>query len=158
MTCRRIIAPVTFADDSLEGGAVAAELATALGVELLLAGIAPVAPPEPWREAPTEVEALQWQAEEQRLLDRLIAERLDELAASLPDGVRWRTLLLRGSVGPALVDAAREEEADLVVVPMRRGSELAHLVHDHADRYVLHHSHVPVVVVPTGGRRASLIW
>jgi hypothetical protein len=33
MTCRRIIAPVTFAHDSLEGAAVAADLAAALGAE-----------------------------------------------------------------------------------------------------------------------------
>jgi nucleotide-binding universal stress UspA family protein len=152
MTCRRIIAPVTFAHDSLEGAAVAAELAAALGAELLLAGIAPVAPPEPTRDAPTVVETLQRQADEQRVVDRLVEERLEELAATLADGVRCRTLLLWGSVGPALVEAARDEEADLVVIPIRRESELAHLVHDHADRYVLHHSNVPVVVVPTGVR------
>jgi nucleotide-binding universal stress UspA family protein len=156
MTCRRIITPVTFAHDSLEGAAVAAELAAALGAELVLAGIAPVAPPEPAPDAPTTIDTLHRQAEEQRLLDSIVSERLEELAATLAGGVSCRTLLLWGPVGPALVEAAREEAADLVVVPIRRESELAHLVHDHADRYVLHHSEVPVVVVPTGGRRASL--
>jgi nucleotide-binding universal stress UspA family protein len=53
-------------------------------------------------------------------------------------------------VGSALVAAAREQDADLIVVPIHRESELAHIVHDHADRYVLHHSDVPVLVVPTG--------
>jgi nucleotide-binding universal stress UspA family protein len=152
MRCRRIIAPVTFAHDSLEGAAVAAELAVALCAELVLAGIAPVAPPAPTRDTPTVIETLQRQAEEQRLLDRIVGERLDELAATLADDVRCRTLLLWGSVGPALVEAAHEEEADLIVIPIRREGELAHLVHDHADRYVLHHSDVPVVVVPTGIR------
>ncbi len=153
MTCRRIIAPVTFAHDSLESAAVAAELAGSLGAELLLAGIAPVAPPGPSSDAPTMIETLQWQAEEQRLLDRIVAERLEELAATLADDVRCRTLLLWGSVGPALVEAAREEDVDLVVVPIRRESKLGHLVQDHADRYVLHHSDVPVIVVPTNGHR-----
>jgi nucleotide-binding universal stress UspA family protein len=74
----------------------------------------------------------------------------------VPDGLHCRTMLTWGPVGPTLVEAAREQNADLVVVPIRRESELAHLVHDHADRYVLHHSDVPVIVVPTNGRAASV--
>jgi nucleotide-binding universal stress UspA family protein len=85
-----------------------------------------------------------------------MAERLEDLAEALPDGIRCRTLLTWGPVGPTLVETAREEHADLVVVPIRRESGLAHLLHDHADRYVLHHSDVPVIVVPTNGRAASL--
>jgi nucleotide-binding universal stress UspA family protein len=46
--------------------------------------------------------------------------------------LRW------GATGPAIVDAARQEQVDLVVVSTR-GS---------ADHYVLHHSEVPVLVVP----------
>jgi nucleotide-binding universal stress UspA family protein len=156
MTGERIIAPVTFALDSREAAAVAAELAVALGAELVLAGIAPVAPFEPSYESPTELEALQRRAEHQRLLDQIMAERLEDLAEALPDGIHCRTLLTWGPVGPTLVETAREEHADLVVVPIRRESGLAHLLHDHADRYVLHHSDVPVIVVPTNGRAASL--
>jgi nucleotide-binding universal stress UspA family protein len=37
---------------------------------------------------------------------------------------------------------------------MRRERELGHLIHDHADRYVLLHSDVPVLVVPTNGAAA----
>jgi nucleotide-binding universal stress UspA family protein len=148
MTRQCIIAPVTFAHDSLEAAAVAADLAAALGGELVLAGIAPVVPPDP----PTEIETLQVQVDHQRVLDQIMAERLAELVEALPDGLRSRTLLTWGPVGPALVEAAREQHADLVVVPIRREGELAHLVHDHADRYVLHHSDVPVIVVPTNGR------
>jgi nucleotide-binding universal stress UspA family protein len=153
---QRIIAPVTLAPDSLEAAAVAAELAAALEAELLLVGIAPVVPPDPSPDSPITLETLQVQAEHQRLLDQIMLERLGELAVGLPDGVRCRTLLSWGPVGPALVAAARAQRADLVVVPIRRESELAHLPHDHADRYVLHHSDVPVIVVPTTGHRAPL--
>jgi nucleotide-binding universal stress UspA family protein len=156
MTGRRVIAPVTFAHDSLEAAAVAAELAAALGAELVLAGIAPVAPLESSNGTITEVDAMQRQAEHQRLVDQILSERLEELAEAMPDGLRCRTMLTWGPVGPMLVEAAREQEADLVVVPIRRESELAHLVHDRADRYVLHHSDVPVIVVPTNGRTASV--
>jgi nucleotide-binding universal stress UspA family protein len=46
------------------------------------------------------------------------------------------------------VSAVREEDADLIVLPMLRGHELSHLLRDGADRHVLHHSPVPVLVVP----------
>jgi nucleotide-binding universal stress UspA family protein len=146
---RCIIAPITFAPDSLQAAAVAAELAAELGAELVLAGIAPLAPPEPLMASPGESMTRARQAEEQALVDRLVAERLAELARAW--GGRIRTVLTWGPVGAALVTAAREEHADLVVVPIRREGKLAHLFHDHADRYVLHHSDVPVLVVPTDG-------
>jgi nucleotide-binding universal stress UspA family protein len=148
MTMHRILAPVTFAEDSLEASTVAAELAEALGAELVLLGIAPLVQPEAIC-APDDLEALQRSAREQRLLDHIVGERLKEFADSLPAAVRRRTRLAYGAVGAALVDAARDERADLMVVPIRREHELAHLFHDHADRYVLHHSSVPVLVVPT---------
>jgi nucleotide-binding universal stress UspA family protein len=151
MNRQRVIAPVTFAHDSLEAAAVAADLAAALGAELVLTGIAPVAPLEPSYGTLTELDSLQRQAEQQRLLDQIMSERLEELAEAMGGGVRCRTLRTWGPVGPALVEAARQEQADLVVVPIRRESELAHLLHDRADRYVLHHSDVPVIVVPTNG-------
>jgi nucleotide-binding universal stress UspA family protein len=155
MNHHRIIVPVTFAHDTLEAAAVAAELALALGAELVLAGIAPVAPPDPSQDTPRQIDTLLRQVEHQQFIDQIMSERLEELAEALPEGLRSRTLLTWGPVGPALVEVAHEEQADLVVVPIRRESELAHLVHDHADRYVLHHSEVPVVVVPTNGRTAS---
>ena len=150
MAPRRIIVPVTFADDSFEAVAVAAELAVALGAELVLAGIAPIAPIDPLLDTP-DVGRLARQMEQQELLDQLVAERLSDLAAALP-GIPSRTVQSSGSVGAALLAAAGEARADLVVVPIRRESEVAHLLHDHVDRYVLHHSDVPVLVVPTNGK------
>jgi nucleotide-binding universal stress UspA family protein len=146
---KRIIAPVTFANDTLDAVVFAATLAASLGAELILAGIAPLAPPEPAVNGPTPTETILRRVEEQKLVDQIVGERIDELRRALPDDVPVRTLLTWGPVGIALVDAAREQRADLVVIPMRRAHELAHLVHDHGDRYVLHHSDVPVLVVPT---------
>jgi nucleotide-binding universal stress UspA family protein len=153
---RSILVPVTLAEDCVEAVAVAAALAAPLGAELVLVGIAPLASPAPtldlgWRsETPAQL------AGEQKLVDRIVAERLQELADALPPSVRARTRVTWGPVGAALVAAAADERADLVVVPIRREGELAHLIHDHADRYVLHHSDVPVLVVPTDGRAAPV--
>ena len=94
---------------------------------------------------------------EGELVDRLITERLDELAARLPPGPRLRKLLVHGPVGATLLRAAREHAADLVVIPMRREHERAHIADHHSDGYILRHSDVPVLVVPvspdpSGGR------
>ena len=153
---RSILVPVTLAEDCVDAVAVAAGLAAGLGAELVLLGIAPLAPADPSLDGSSRIETLVRQTEEQRLVDRIVAERLHELADALPADVRARTLVTWGPVGGALVATAHEERSDLVVVPIRRESELAHLIHDHADRYVLHHSDVPVLVVPTNGRAPRL--
>ena len=76
---KRIIVPVTFAHDSLEAVAVAAGLAAALGAELVLAGIAPLASPEPSLNGATGTETVLRQADEQKLVDQIVSERLEEL-------------------------------------------------------------------------------
>jgi nucleotide-binding universal stress UspA family protein len=151
---RSILVPVMLADDCVDAVAVAAALAAALGAELVVVGIAPLASPAPPLDPARRSETPAQPAGEQKLVDRIVAERLQELAGALPPSVRARTRVTWGPVGAALVAAARDERADLVVVPIRREGEFAHLIHDHADRYVLHHSDVPVLVVPTDGHAA----
>jgi nucleotide-binding universal stress UspA family protein len=152
---RRIVAPVTLGAESTQIVSVAAALAEALGAELVLAGIAPLAPPS---RAMAETESITRLApdDEQRLIDLLVRERLDELSAGLPAAVRARTVMDWGPLGPALVATAREEHADLIVVSMRRQNGWGHALHDQADRHVLHHSEVPVLIVPTHQQRARL--
>jgi nucleotide-binding universal stress UspA family protein len=144
---RKILVPV----DTLPGSGTALEHATglagALGAELVLLGIAAVADTAPGLtdldgEPPDPIGV------DQQVLDGLAQEDLDEAAGAVPPSVRSRTVLTWGPPGPAIAAAASDEGADLVVVPMRRGGELAHMLHDHADRHVLHHSPVPVLVVP----------
>ena len=147
MAVRRIMAPVTFADDSLEAAEVAAQLAAALGAELVLVGIAPVSRPASPFELDDPADAARHD-EQQTLLDRIVGERLREAAGAAPAAVPTRMMLVHGPVGLALLAAAQDDSVDAVVVPMRRHSEFGHLVHDHEDRYVLHHAGVPVLVVP----------
>jgi nucleotide-binding universal stress UspA family protein len=149
MTPTRIIAAITFAEDSLEAAAIAASLAESLGAELVLAGIAPLAADE---ETDGDGSA---PASEQQLVDHLIGTRLEQFRAALAPGIRARTRMTWGPVGAALVSAAADEGADLVVVPSRRESRVAHPLHDRVERYVLHHSDVPVLVVPTSGHAAQ---
>jgi nucleotide-binding universal stress UspA family protein len=149
---RCIAAPVTLGPDSAQVVSTAAALADALGAELVLAGIAPLAVPA---RAAAQVENGNWldAGNQQRFLDLLVRERLDELSSELPVGLRVRTVLTWGPPGHALVQAAHEESAELIVVAMRRESALGHAIHDHDDRHVVHHSDVPVLVVPTSPAR-----
>jgi nucleotide-binding universal stress UspA family protein len=120
----------------------------------VLVGIAPPAPPV--RPA-AQVADGNWLAAdgEQRLLDLLVRERFDEISGELPSGLRARTILTWGPPGEALVEAARDARAELIVVAMPREPALGHALHDHAERHVLHHSDVRVLVVPTSRRRAA---
>ena len=80
--------------------------------------------------------------------ERTLSRRIARFSDVVPPAVRSRWIRGRHPAGPAIVRALDEVDADLVVVPMRRGSELSHLLHDGTDMHVLHHSRVPVLVVP----------
>jgi nucleotide-binding universal stress UspA family protein len=144
---RHVIVPVDQSPEASIAMAHAAHLAAQLDAELILLGLSP------WAIAPTSIAPIligspQEPAVAQDRLDRLTQKHLDDAAADLPPGVRWRTAIGWGAAGPAIVDAAKEYAADLIVLPMRRGGGFSHLLHDGEDRYVLHSSPVPVVVVP----------
>jgi nucleotide-binding universal stress UspA family protein len=128
----------------------AAHLACTLGAELILVVIAPIVPTRPTATYVSDPFDLEAAHEQQDVVDRLAREQLDGLASTLARGLPGESVLTWGPPGPATVEAAREHDADLVVVPMRaRDHGLGHVLHDHADRYVLHHCDVPVLVVPT---------
>jgi nucleotide-binding universal stress UspA family protein len=117
----------------------AAWLARPLGAELVLLGVAPLAAPgEPGERDPAQ----------QELVDALARATLDDTAALVPADVPVRTVLGWGPPGAATLVAAREEGADLVVVPMQHASRVGHALHDHADRQILHECPLPVLVVP----------
>jgi nucleotide-binding universal stress UspA family protein len=137
-------------DDDLDVVHYAAHLSSSLGAELILVAIAPIVPVRPTTTYASDPFDLEAAREQQEIVDRLAREQLDGLASTLAHGLPREAVLTWGPPGPATVDAAREHDADLVVVPMRaREHELGHVLHDRADRYVLHHCDVPVLVVPT---------
>jgi nucleotide-binding universal stress UspA family protein len=157
MSAHRIITPVTLAQDSLEAVDIAARYAAALGAQLVLAGIAPVASRASIVDSSSALGSLANQAERQRLVDRIISIRLRGIADSLPEEMDAQTVMTWGPVGPALVTAAHEHGADLVVVPSRHDDHRGPAAAE-AERYVLDHSDVPVLVVPTNGRLSVGAW
>lgn len=151
---RSIIVPVGLGPDSNQLVSLAAAVAVGIHAELILAGIAPLAALPRTTAQAGDLTLLADDAD-QRLIDLLVRERLDEVSAGLPEGVQARTLLTWGSLPVALTAAAKEERAELIVVGMRRGHGISARLHEHADGYVLHHSTVPVLVVPIESPRAG---
>jgi nucleotide-binding universal stress UspA family protein len=145
---RRIVVPVTLSREGNERVAAAARLAETLGAELVLVGIAPLVPPAQWSAGISRFVLLDREREAQRVIDRLVAVRLEELRAELPSGVRARTVATWGPVGESLAEVAETEGADMIVVSTRYESPFAHLFHDDGDRHLLQGSDVPVLVVP----------
>lgn len=149
-TPRRILVAVPPEGDGHAVVDYAAELTRSLGAELVLVAIAPMVPPLMTGDYPSDPFYLEAERQRQEIANRLAREKLDELVSTLAPAPPLESALTWGPVGLATVEAAREHHADLVVVPMRaRDHELGHVLHDHADRYVLHHCDVPVLVVPT---------
>jgi nucleotide-binding universal stress UspA family protein len=142
-----IIVPVGLGPGSNQLVSLAAAVALGIHAELILAGIAPLSDLPRTTAQAGDLTVLA-RDDDQRLIDLLVRERLEELSAGLPEGVRARTLLTWGSVAVALTAAAKDEGAELIVVGMRRGRGIGARLHDHAEGYVLHHSTVPVLVVP----------
>jgi nucleotide-binding universal stress UspA family protein len=141
---RRILVPVDFGPGSDAAVAHAAALAAALDGELLLLGVVPLPAVGPVTLPP----APDGMAEHEDPEDRLTLRRLARTQARIAPGVRSRRCLRWGPAGPAIVNAARQEDADLVVVARQHGPSLVHPLRDATDRHVVQHSRVPVLVVP----------
>jgi nucleotide-binding universal stress UspA family protein len=147
---RRILVPIGHDEAGQAALDQAASLAAALRAELVVLGITPLTlQAEP---VPGGLLLAEDVAAEQKQLEALTRTRVEQARKRIPEAVRSRAIFAQDPAGPAIVDAAGEVAADLVVVPMQRGSGLSHVFRDGTDRHVLHHSPVPVLVVPDGSR------
>ena len=152
MTANRLMVAVDESEDCLAAIDVAAELARGLGGTLTLLAAAPVAPaPAPAYSPESPASSVQSPGpEQQELLDGVARERLDELVERVGDGIDVRGELSWGPLGRAVIEQAETGSFDLVVVAWPARGALGHLLHDHASRYVLEHSALPVLAVPGG--------
>jgi nucleotide-binding universal stress UspA family protein len=64
-------------------------------------------------------------------------------------GVRFRTSLETGNVAGALLDATKQEGADLVIVGNRGLGGFREMLLGSVGHHLTHHSPVPVVIVPS---------
>ena len=75
-------------------------------------------------------------------------ETLEETVASLPPGVEVHTLMIDGTnPGSVILDESERGGHDLVVIGSRGRGDATSLLLGSVSHQVLHHSHVPVLVV-----------
>jgi nucleotide-binding universal stress UspA family protein len=130
----RILVPAEPRRGNAGAVAYAAALATALDAELLLLGLVALRALGPLTVPPEPDGIAAFEAPD----DPVVRRQLARTEARLGPAAHARPVLGWGPAGPAIVDAAREEAADLVVVPL----------HGSTARHVANHCDVPILVVP----------
>lgn len=142
---RRVVATTDFSEDSARGLDAALELCGVLGAELILAHIVQHPSPipgvggEPPAFVPTET--LDWlRGQQEAELHRMVEEKGAETL---------RTWIGVGPDAPeGIVQAARDLDADLIVVPSHGKGALRAVLFGSTSEHVLNLSHVPVLVLP----------
>ena len=107
---QRIVCATDFSDTAEAAWEVACELAQVHRAELTLVHVFPDLPPSPDVAVPSVLQV--W--EEQR---QWVSQELDRrVADAVARGLRGRAVLKMGPAAPSLVEAAKELDADLLVV------------------------------------------
>ena len=147
---RRIVVGVDGSDHCMRAVVWSARLARATGAEVIAAHaiespvfldgfplVTGTIPAESW-----DVAWKEWREHTRELLEQ---RWCGPLAAAR---VRYRADLITG--GPkALIEFAGSEEADVIVVGRRGRGGFAELVLGSFSHHLVHHSHTPVIVVPS---------
>lgn len=88
-------------------------------------------------------------------LSATAADRLKELAASLPASCHAQTQVLDGIPWDCIVQYAADHKVDLIVMPTHGRSGLKHLLLGSTAERVVRHAHCPVLVVRDGTTAAQ---
>ena len=70
-------------------------------------------------------------------------------------GVVVETLALEGVPGRRICESARENEVRLIVIGAHGWGRLGRVIHGSVSEYVLHHAHVPVLIVAGAAAEAQ---
>jgi nucleotide-binding universal stress UspA family protein len=138
---RRILLATDLSSASSAATEEAIRLARALSAELLVVSVIdPSGDAAPgWRLARSD----------QRREARTAAAQ-DVVAGGRARGVRTSFLVWEGDPGPAIVDAAVSESADLIVVGSHRRGPVRRVLLGSVSEHVVRNARCPVVVVPPG--------
>ena len=75
-------------------------------------------------------------------------EMLEAAMKEAPEGVRIRTVVARGTPWRVIVEVARDERAELIIMTSHTHRGLEHALLGSVAEKVLHHAPCPVLVVP----------
>ncbi len=88
-------------------------------------------------------------------LSNTAADRLKELASSLPESCAAQSRVVEGIPWDCIVQYAAEHSVDLIVMPTHGHSGLKHLLLGSVTERVVRHAHCPVLVVRDGATSAQ---
>lgn len=150
LPCKKILSAIDFSEASLEALKVANELALSFSAELLLVHVRPNVS---W---PPDVIAMR--GFDMELSERELAEdarqKLEEVAAThVPRSIERRVILRDGDAGHEILETAKSEAVDLIVIATHGMSAWHHYVHGAVAQRVIHHTPCAVLVVRCGARR-----
>lgn len=141
---RRILVPVDFSLPSQNALRYAIEFAKKFEAELLLVHVIepPAYAPAFARGGPIE------ETDEQRRANEWFASELtDQARQEVPDSVRFRTLLLKGTASTEIAQCATREEVDLIVMATSGRSGLKDVLVGSTAERVLRRAPCPVMTV-----------
>ncbi|HEV7279734.1 MAG TPA: universal stress protein [Pirellulaceae bacterium] len=134
MNFKKILCPTDFSDYSRAALEMAAALARESDAELILLHAA---------DTPMSYAADDVEMEEDKALQE-IQKRLDQVAIAVAPS-RVRRLLAEGDPGAAIVDVARDESADLIVISTHGRSGWSRLLMGSTAEYVVRNAGCPVL-------------
>jgi len=143
LPCKKILSAIDFSEASFKALKTANELALSFSAELLLVHVRPHVPWPPDLMATPGFDL--------RSCERELAESarrdLEEVAATrVPEGVRTRIILRDGDAGHEILETAKDEAVDLIVIATHGMSSWHHYVHGAVAQRVIHHTPCAVLV------------
>ena len=144
LPCKKILSAIDFSEASLEALKVATELASSFSAELLLVYIRPHAC---WPPDVMAMRGFDIQSCEQQLIEDA-RQKLDNVAATrVPEQIKKRLILREGDAGHEILEMAKNEAVDLIVIATHGMSGWHHYVHGAVAQRVIHHTPCAVLVV-----------
>lgn len=144
LPCEKILSAIDFSEASFEALKVANELALNFSAELLLVHVQPHAcwPPDVLMVPDFDVQSCE------RQLTEDARQKLEEVAAKrVPEQIKRRLILRDGDAGHEILETAKTEEVDLIVIATHGMSSWHHYVHGAVAQRVIHHTPCAVLVV-----------
>jgi nucleotide-binding universal stress UspA family protein len=144
LPCKKILSGVDFSDASFEALKVANELALSSSAELLLVHILPNPCYPPGIIA---MPGFDFQACERELAEDA-QKKLDDVSASqVPEQIERRLIMKDGNAGHEILETAKSEAVDLIVIATHGMSGLHHYLHGSVAQRVIHHAPCAVLLV-----------
>ena len=144
LPCKKILSAVDFSDASFEALKVANELALSFSAELLLVH---VRPDTCYPQGVIVMPGFDFQACERELTEG-VQKKLEEVSASrVPEQIERRLISKDGSAGHEILEIAKSEAVDLIVIATHGMSGLHHYLHGSVAQKVIHHAPCAVLLV-----------